>query len=114
MTQFATIPQAPQRLQALERANEIRLARAALKRRIAGGDLSVVDVILSSPKAAESWSVSDLLISQRRWGNERSRKFLKRNEINELRTVGMLTQRQRNLLVTQLEAAAGPRSLELV
>ena len=112
MTQTATMaPESPQRLQALERANEIRLARAALKRRIAVGDVSVADVILSSPREAESWSVSELLMSQRRWGNERCRKFLKRNDIYERKTVGSLTHRQRMLLATQLESST--RELEM-
>ena len=111
MTQTAMMaPESPQRLQALERANEIRLARAALKRQIAVGEVSVRDVILASPKEAESWSVSALLMSQRRWGNERCRRFLKRNEIYERKTVGSLTARQRALLATQLES---PRELEL-
>jgi hypothetical protein len=105
MVHPATItPDPPQRLRALERANEIRLARAELKRRISVGDVSVADVILSSPKAAESWSVSELLMSQRRWGSERCRKFLKRNDIYELKPVGSLTNRQRVLLATQLES----------
>jgi hypothetical protein len=107
MTQTATTTQEPQRLRALERANEIRLARAELKRRIALGQVSVADVILSSPKEAESWPMSELLISQRRWGNERCRKFLKRNGIHELKPVGTLTERQRVLLATQLESYRG-------
>jgi hypothetical protein len=112
MTQTATVTsEPPQRLQALERANEIRLARAALKRRIAVGEVSVAQVILSSPREAESWSVSELLMSQRRWGNERCRKFLKRNDIYERKTVGSLTQRQRLMLAHQLESRP---SLELV
>jgi hypothetical protein len=114
MTHTATMtPEPPQRLQALERANEIRLARAALKRRIAIGEASVAWVLLSSPQEAESWSVSELLMSQRRWGNERCRKFLKRNEIYERKTVGSLTDRQRTLLATQL-VESGPRERELV
>ncbi len=58
----------PQRLRALERANEIRLERAALKRRIAAGEVSAAAVILNPPQSAETWSVGDLLMSQRRWG----------------------------------------------
>jgi hypothetical protein len=113
MTQTAMMtPEPPQRLQALERANEIRLARAALKRRIAIGDISVAEVLLSSPKEADTWSVSELLMSQRRWGNERCRRFLKRNDIYERKTVGSLTRRQRVMLATQLESSTA--RLELV
>jgi hypothetical protein len=103
MTQTAMITQDPQRLRALGRANEIRLARAALKRRIASGEITVAEVIMSPPQAAESWPMSELLMSQRRWGIERCRKFLKRNGIYELKPVGTLTARQRALLSSQLD-----------
>jgi hypothetical protein len=113
MRQTATMTQEPQRLRALERANEIRLGRAELKRKIAMGELTVAEVILASPKEAESWPMSELLMSQRRWGNERCRKFLKRNEIYELKPVGKLTDRQRVLLATQLESCRGRELLEV-
>jgi hypothetical protein len=113
MTQTATITHDPQRLRALGRANEIRLARAALKRQIARGEITVAEVILSPPEAAGSWSMSELLMSQRRWGNERCRKFLKHNGIYELKPVGTLTERQRLMLVSQLELSREPK-LELV
>jgi hypothetical protein len=113
MTQTATITHDPQRLRALGRANEIRLARAALKRQISRGEITVAEVILSPPEAAGSWSMSELLISQRRWGNERCRKFLKHNGIYELKPVGTLTERQRLMLVSQLELSREPK-LELV
>jgi hypothetical protein len=96
---------APQRLRALERANEVRLARAELKRRIADGDVSAADVILAPPWEATSWSVGDLLMSQRRWGSTRCRKFLFRNQINETKPVGALTERQRRLLAAQLDSS---------
>ena len=99
----------PQRLRALERANEVRLARAELKRRIADGDNTAAEVILACPWEASSWSVGDLLMSQRRWGITRCRKFLARNQISEIKTIGSLTERQRRMLAAQLasyEAAA--------
>jgi hypothetical protein len=104
MTDTAIMTRQPQRLRALERANEIRLARAELKRRIADGDTSAAEVILSPPCAAMSWAIGDLLMSQRRWGTTRCRKFLLRNQINENKTIGALTDRQRRLLADQLRA----------
>jgi hypothetical protein len=113
MTQIAMMTQEPQRLRALERANEVRLARAELKRRIANGHVTAADVILAPPLAAHSWSVADLLMSQRRWGNTRCRKFLARNQITETKPVGALTERQRRLLAAQLGACAS-RELDFV
>jgi len=102
MTETARKTSEPQRLRALQRANEIRLQRAALKRRIAAGEVSAAEVILHPPKAAVSWSVGDLLISQRRWGTTRCRRFLARNNITETKHLGTLTDRQRNLLADSL------------
>src|SRR5919197_3135176 len=92
----------PQHLQALERANAVRLARAELKRRVAVGDVSAAEVILSSPWEAESMSVSDLLTSQRRWGSTRCRKFLQCVPIPENKPIGTLTERQRRALAQLL------------
>jgi uncharacterized protein (DUF3084 family) len=108
MEQIATMTPEPQRLRALERANEVRLARAALKRLIAGGQVSAADVILAPPVEARSWAVGELLMSQRRWGSTRCRKFLGRNQITETKPLEKLTTRQRRLLAIQLGACPPP------
>jgi hypothetical protein len=102
MTETAPMTAEPQRLRALERANEIRLERAALKRRIAAGEVSAAEVLLNPPQSAETWSVGDLLMTQRRWGTTRCRRFLARNNITETKSIGTLTQRQKNLLAQSL------------
>jgi hypothetical protein len=114
MTPTATMTPEPQRLRALGRANEVRLARAALKRRIAGGDVSAADVILDCPEEATSWSMSELLMSQQRWGVKRSRTFLERNKIGELKPVGTLTERQRRQVVDDLLAQTSGREVAVV
>lgn len=92
----------PQHMQALERANAVRLARAELKRRVAEGDMSVRDVILSSPWEADSMSVANLLTSQRRWGHTRCRKLLQSIPMSENKTIGSMTARQRTALAQAL------------
>jgi hypothetical protein len=92
-----------QRLGALERANEIRHARAELRRRVQVGELSAADVILDCPPEASRWPVEELLASQRGWGKATARKFLAHNGIREIKPVGELTERQRRLLATQLD-----------
>jgi hypothetical protein len=114
MKHTGTMTPTPQRLQALERANEIRLARAELKRRIAEGEVSVADVLLDPPFEAGSWAIGDLLMSQRRWGSSRCRKFLFRHHIMETKPVSALTERQRRLLAGQLEESCETRELELI
>ena len=108
MNATATIaPAGPQHMRALERANKVRLARAELKRRIAEGDLDVAEVILDCPWEAQSMAISDLLMSQRRWGQTRCRKFLAQIPLSENKTVGSLTERQSRALAELL--ACGER-----
>jgi hypothetical protein len=96
-------------MEALARANQVRLARAALKRDICAGHRSVTEVVSDSPWEAESMSLSELLCSQRRWGRARSRKLLASAALGEAKKVGSLTERQRRILVGALEAKLGGR-----
>jgi hypothetical protein len=96
-------------MEALARANEVRLARAALKRDISAGRRTVVDVVGESPWEAESMSLSELLCSQRRWGRARSRKLLASAALGEGKKIGTLTDRQRRILVAALEQKLGGR-----
>jgi hypothetical protein len=91
-----------QHLRALEYANRVRLARARMKRRIAAGELPVQDVVLSCPWQAHSMSISDLLMSQKRWGRTRSRRLLVSLSVPENKQVGTLTERQRQALADGL------------
>jgi hypothetical protein len=102
MTQTATLTPDAHRFRALARANEIRMARAELKRRIAEGEIDAADVILDRPFAALSWPVGELLMSQRGWGATRCRRFLARSNISERKRIGDLTERQRHMLAAQL------------
>lgn len=96
--------QMPQHMQALKRANDVRLARAALKRSIARGEVDVAEVIRECPWETESMSLTELLTSQRRWGRTRARKFLQGLALNENKRLATLTSRQRTLLLSELEA----------
>jgi hypothetical protein len=110
MNATATIPDRPsdhpQYMRALERANQVRLARAELKRKVAANQIDVADVIMDCPWEAESMAVGDLLMSQRRWGQTRCRKFLVQIPITEMKTIGSMTTRQRLALAELLRAAA--------
>lgn len=92
----------PQHLQALERANRVRLARAALKRSIASGEVSVTKVITECPWQTESMNLSELLRAQPRWGRTRTRKLLNSVGLSENKRLDTLTERQRMLLVSEL------------
>jgi hypothetical protein len=99
-------------MQALARANRVRLARAELKRSIGRGDLDVAEVIEDSPWETESMTLAELLTSQRRWGRTRARKLLQTLALSENKRIGSLTARQRALLATALSGK--PRDAVLV
>lgn len=112
MNAIATIgPASPQYMRALERANEVRLARAELKRRVAMGEIHVAEVILDCPWEAQSMAVADLLMSQRRWGQTRCRKFLSQIPMSETKAIGSMTERQSRALSAMLDSGERGRAL---
>jgi hypothetical protein len=100
---IASLP--PQHMRALARANQVRLARAELKRKVAAEEIDVADVVLQCPWEAHSMAVADLLMSQRRWGATRCRRFLAQIPMSEKKTVGSMTERQRQTLTALLGCA---------
>jgi hypothetical protein len=89
-------------MRALAQANRVRLARAELKRQVGEGECTAAEVVLGCPWEAESMAIDDLLMSQKRWGRTRCRRFLQSIQIPESKTIGSLTQRQRQELATRL------------
>ena len=100
------IARGPQHMRALARANEVRLARAELKRQVMEGETTAAAVILASPSEAENMAVAELLMSQHRWGHTRARRFLSGIPISETKTIGSMTDRQRKALAELLEAGS--------
>src|SRR5689334_15749209 len=96
------IAPAPQHMQALAQANRVRLARAELKRMVAEGEATVAEVVLNCPWEAESMTIADLLMSQHRWGRSRCRRFLASIPMSETKTIGSMTDRQRQQLAAML------------
>jgi hypothetical protein len=97
-----TVLGGPQCLRALQRANEVRLARAALKHRVADGKINAAEVILNPPSEIQGMTVGDLLLSQRHWGHTRCRTLLTAVPLSETKTVGSMTDRQRHALAAML------------
>ena len=99
MTQDARLHQ---RMDALERANEIRRRRARLKRELKSGRTPIEDVLTQPPEYLASATILDLLI----WTPKRKRikatRVLRRCQITPSRTVGALTKRQRQIIIAEL------------
>jgi hypothetical protein len=112
MNATATAP-AAQHMRALAQANRVRLARAELKRQVSEGETTVSDVVLGCPWEAESMTISDLLMSQHRWGRTRCRRFLSSIPMSETKTIGTMTDRQRRALAATLAGDPGYTVAEL-
>ena len=96
----AAAPSQP--LQALQRANRIRIARSELKARIADGQASAAEIILTLPPEVANMPVAQLLASQHGWGKVRSRALLAQVAVRENKSIGSLTDRQRNAVASLL------------
>jgi len=87
---------------ALELADRERRARSELKARIADGQLSAAEVILTCPAEIARMPIVELLASQRGWGDVRSRAFLAQVSLREDQSIGSLSERQRRTVVSVL------------
>jgi hypothetical protein len=94
----------PQHVRALERANQVRRARALVKRRIASGQLTAAEVVLSHRWEIESMPVAEVLLSQRQWARKRCAEFLLAVTIRDNKSVGSMTERQRIAVAAMLTA----------
>jgi hypothetical protein len=91
-----------QRMDALERANEIRIKRAQLKRDLKAGRVSIHSLLLNPPEYVETAKVFDMLLAAPKYGRVKVNKVLARCRIAPSKTIGGLSERQRSELVSLL------------
>ncbi len=91
-----------QRMEALQRANEIRTQRAQLKRDLKAGRRSIHDLLLEPPVYVETAKVVDLLLAVPKYGRVKANKILVSCRISPSKTIGGLSPRQRTELVSML------------
>jgi hypothetical protein len=91
-----------QRMEALQRANEIRTRRAQLKRDLKAGRHSIHDLLLEPPEFVETAKVFDMLLAVPKYGRVKVNKVLQQCRISPSKTIGGLSQRQRTELVSML------------
>jgi hypothetical protein len=102
MTMTAPERSLDQRMDALRRANEIRTARAQLKRDLKAGRESIHDLLLEPPEYVETAKVFDLLLAVPKYGRVKVNKILQLARVSPSKTVGGLSQRQRAAVVSML------------
>ncbi len=91
-----------QRMDALQRANEIRSRRAQLKRDLKAGRASIHNLLLDPPEWVETAKVFDMLLAVPKYGRVKANKILTTCRISPSKTIGGLSQRQRDELVASL------------
>jgi hypothetical protein len=95
---------AAQRLDALRRANEVRIGRAQLKKNLASGGIPITDILATPPACARTQKVDDLLLALPRFGPVRVARLLAYCRISPSKTVAGLSDRQRADLIDRSEA----------
>ena len=88
-----------QRMEALRRANDIRVRRAQLKRDLKNGAVGIDEILRDPPEYVETAKVFDMLMAVPKFGRVKAARFLNQCRISQSKTVGGLSERQRAELV---------------
>jgi hypothetical protein len=91
-----------QRMDALKRANDIRTARAKLKKDLKAGKANIHTLLLDPPEYVLTAKVFDMLLAVPKYGRVKTNRILNQCRISPSKTIGGLSQRQRTELVSQL------------
>lgn len=91
-----------QRMDALDRANEIRTYRANLKRDIKAGRANIVDLLINPPHKIQTMKVFDLMMAVPKLGRVKVDKLFRQCRISSSKTIGGLSERQSQELVLLL------------
>jgi hypothetical protein len=91
-----------QRIDALNRANEIRTLRAQLKRDLKAGTASIQALLLDPPAYLQTAKVLEILLALPKIGKVKATKILDSCRVSPSKTIGGLTDRQRAELAARL------------
>lgn len=89
-------------MDALGQANVVRTWRARIKRDLKAGRLNVADLIESPDERLETMKVFDLLMAVPKIGRVKANKMLQTLRVSGSKTVGGLSDRQRDEMVRWL------------
>jgi len=88
-----------QRMDALKRANDIRVRRAQLKKDLKDGRVQVDSILQDPPDYVSTAKVIDILMAVPKFGRVKAARFLNTCRISQSKTVGGLSERQRTELI---------------
>ena len=90
-----------QRKDALTKANVIRTQRAQLKRDLKAGRVQIHTLLLQPPDYLQTAKVFDLLLAVPKYGRVKVNRMLTSCRISPSKTIGGLSRRQREELLSQ-------------
>jgi S13-like H2TH domain len=88
-----------QRMDALRRANDVRVRRAQLKKDLKDGRVRIQTILGNPPEYVETAKVVDILMAVPKFGRVKAARFLNTCRISQSKTVGGLSDRQRAELI---------------
>ncbi len=91
-----------ERRRALEEANRVRFARAATKRGLKNGELSIYDLLMDPSEELKGAKVEEMLLSVRGVGRIKVTRILREAGVSRSKTLVGLTYGQRDRLIKAL------------
>lgn len=88
-----------QRMDALKRANDVRVRRAKLKKDLKEGQVRIEQILGNPPEYVSTAKVIDILMAVPKFGRVKAARFLNTCRISPSKTVGGLSDRQRAELI---------------
>jgi hypothetical protein len=88
-----------QRMEALKRANDIRVRRAKLKKDLKDGRANIEAILLDPPEYVSTAKVFDMLMAVPKFWRVKAARLLNQCRISQSKTVGGLSERQRAELI---------------
>ena len=88
-----------QRMDALKRANDVRVKRAKLKKDLKDGKVRVEQILGNPPEYVSTAKVADILMAVPKFGRVKAARYLTACKISQSKTVGGLSDRQRAELI---------------
>jgi len=88
-----------QRMEALKRANDIRVRRAKLKKDLKDGQIQIEAILMDPPEYVSTAKVFDMLMAVPKFGRVKAARLLNHCRISQSKTVGGLSERQRAELI---------------
>ncbi len=86
-------------MDALKRANDVRVRRAKLKKDLKDGRIRIQAILHAPPEFVETAKVIDILMAVPKFGRVKAARFLNTCRISQSKTVGGLSERQRTEVI---------------